>query len=135
MSQGRYRILITDDFEVVRRSLRGILISTGITDIDEAADGKEALEKLRASSAAGEPFDLLITDWMMPNMNGLELIKACRFDVHFSGLPIIMFTSEGGLDEFVSATEAGANALLLKPISKEALREKLEELLPGLKTL
>ncbi len=113
------RALIVDDSRFVRGYLRGLLEVKGI-ECEEAADGRAGLDHL----AAGEPFDFALVDWNMPVMNGLEMLRQLRAD-GFSGMKVMMVTTEAESDFIVRALDAGADEYLMKPFDNEALTEKL----------
>lgn len=114
------KILVVDDFSTMRRILKNLLRELGFTDVEEADDGASALPLLRSNH-----FDLLITDWNMPEMPGLDLVKAIRADAELSEMPIIMVTAEAKREQIVEAAEAGINGYVVKPFTAQILREKL----------
>lgn len=119
-------ILVVDDSLTMRKIVVNTLRKLGYTQTMEAPDGKEALGKLYA-----EKVDLLITDWNMPEMNGMELIQAVRGDPSFKGLPILMLTTRGMKDDIVAALKAGANNYIVKPFDPDVLQKKMNEILGG----
>lgn len=114
------RALIVDDSRVMRRILSHILKKLGFS-IQEAANGAEALTALKESP----PFDLLLLDWVMPKMNGFQLLQLLRTDPQFDTLPILVITSDSDLSRLKEAMRAGASEYLMKPFTEEAIREKL----------
>jgi two-component system chemotaxis response regulator CheY len=116
------KALIVDDSKTIRMILGKILRELGY-EVCEAGNGKDALKALEAEKTG---VDLVLADWNMPEMNGLELVKHLRQDPKRSSLKVIMVTTETELDHMVSALEAGANEYVMKPFTKEILREKLE---------
>lgn len=116
------RILVVDDSTTMRRIIANSLKAVGFEDIVEAGDGQQALETL-------DGVDMLLTDWNMPNMDGLTLVKAVRANPSTSGLPIIMVTSEGARDEVMEALAAGVNDYIVKPFTKDILAEKVRGML------
>ena len=114
------KTLVLDDSGTMRRIIVNTLKRIGITDIVEAENGKEGLEKYEQSKP-----DLILTDWNMPEMNGLELVKKVRADSRFTELPIIMVTTEGGKSEVIVALKAGVNNYIVKPFTPQILKEKL----------
>jgi len=114
------RFLIVDDFSTMRRILHNLLKELGFINIQEAEDGVEALAKLRA-----EAFDFVVSDWNMPNMNGIELLQAIRADARLKHLPVLMVTAEAKRDNIVLAANAGANGYVVKPFTAATLDEKL----------
>jgi len=114
------RFLVVDDFSTMRRILRNLLKELGFANVQEAADGVVALEKLRAQS-----FDFVVSDWNMPNMNGIELLQAIRADVNLKHLPVLMVTAEAKRENVIMAAKAGANGFVVKPFTASTLDEKL----------
>ena len=111
-----------DDSKTIRIILGRILKELGY-EVCEAGNGKEALKVMESEKAA---INLVLADWNMPEMNGLELLKQLRQDPDLASLKVIMVTTETELDHMVSALEAGANEYVMKPFTKDILREKLE---------
>jgi two-component system chemotaxis response regulator CheY len=119
------RILVVDDFPTMRRIVRSLLLELGYEDVAEADDGSTALPMLRAGD-----FDLLITDWNMPGMHGLDLIRSVRADARLARLPVVLLTGESRREQIVEAVQAGASALVMKPFTGEVLAEKLRKIFP-----
>jgi two-component system chemotaxis response regulator CheY len=115
------KLLVVDDSSTMRRIIKNTLARLGHKDVIEGADGVEGWDALNKNPDA----DMLITDWNMPNMNGLELVKKVRADERFVDLPIIMVTTEGGKAEVVTALKAGVNNYIVKPFTPQVLKEKL----------
>jgi two-component system chemotaxis response regulator CheY len=120
------RILIVDDSSTMRRIIGNVVMQLGLTrsDYDEAANGYEAYKLLRERK-----YDIILTDWNMPVMNGLELVKKIRATDNHKKTPIIMITTEGGRGEVITALKAGVNNYIIKPFGAETLREKLDGVL------
>jgi len=116
------KALVVDDSKTIRIILSRILRELGY-EVCEAGNGKEALKVMETEKAA---VNLVLADWNMPEMNGLELLKQLRQDPALASLKIIMVTTETELDHMVSALEAGANEYVMKPFTKDILKEKLE---------
>lgn len=116
------KILIVDDFATMRRILKGALKQLGFKNIVEAEDGSEAITLLKK-----EKVDLILSDWNMPKMNGLEFLKAVRADVSLKETPFIMVTAEGQKDNVVDAIKSGVTNYIIKPFTPEALGEKLKK--------
>lgn len=116
--------LVVDDSSTMRRIIANTLIKQGIKEVLQAVDGKEALTLYQKNK---DTLKVILTDWNMPNMNGLELINAIRKDD--KDTPIIMITTEGGKREVITALKAGANQYIVKPFTPEILREKLSYLM------
>lgn len=117
------KILIVDDFSTMRRIIRNLLRDLGFTHTEEASDGLSALPLLQS----GE-FDLLVTDWNMPGMHGIDLIKAVRSDDRLKHLPVLMVTAESKRDQIVEAANAGVNDYVVKPFTASVLEQKLHKL-------
>ena len=116
------KALVVDDSKTIRIILGRILKELGY-EVCEAGNGKEALKVMESQKAA---VNLVLADWNMPEMNGLELLKQLRQDPDLASLKVIMVTTETELDHMVSALEAGANEYVMKPFTKDILKEKLE---------
>lgn len=114
------KVLIVDDFSTMRRIIKNLLRDLGFTNTHEADDGTSALPMLQ-----GGGFDLLITDWNMPGMRGIELLKTVRADEALSSLPVLMVTAESKRDQIVEAAQAGVNAYVVKPFTAGTLEEKI----------
>jgi two-component system, chemotaxis family, chemotaxis protein CheY len=122
------KVLIVDDSRIIRNVLKNILAERKITEesMVEAPDGKEALRILLE-----QPVDLLLVDWNMPNLNGLELIKTLRAQEKFKALPIVMITSEAARYNVVEAVKAGVSDYIVKPVTGRAVLEKVDKYLKG----
>ena len=114
------RFLVVDDFSTMRRILRNLLKELGFMNVQEAEDGVDALAKLRAGT-----FDFVVSDWNMPNMNGIELLRAIRADARLKHLPVLMVTAEAKRDNIIMAAQAGASGYVVKPFTAATLDEKL----------
>ena len=119
----KMRFLIVDDFSTMRRIVRNLLKELGYTNVDEAEDGDMALAKLR-----GEPFDFVISDWNMPNMDGLTMLQNIRADPALCKLPVLMVTAEAKKENIIAAAQAGANGYIVKPFTAATLDEKLTKI-------
>ena len=119
------KFLVVDDSSTMRRIIKNTLGRLGHKEILEAEDGAQAWEAMQQNS----DIDVLITDWNMPEMNGLELVKKVRSEDKYSELPIIMVTTEGGKAEVITALKAGVNNYIVKPFTPQVLQEKLEAVL------
>ncbi|NHA13350.1 chemotaxis response regulator CheY [Thioalkalivibrio sp. XN279] len=117
------RILVVDDFSTMRRIIRNLLRELGYQNIQEADDGQTAWPMLQ-----GGGFDFLVTDWNMPGMPGIELLKAVRADAKLQSLPVLMVTAEAKREQIVEAAQAGVNGYIVKPFTAETLREKLDRI-------
>jgi two-component system chemotaxis response regulator CheY len=121
------KFLVVDDFSTMRRIVKNLLHDLGFADVTEADDGKTALPMLQAGS-----FDILITDWNMPGMPGIELLKAVRADAKLAKLPVLMLTAEAKREQIVAAAQAGVNGYVIKPFTAATLKEKLDKILEAL---
>ncbi len=115
-------ILVVDDFSTMRRIIKNLLKELGFKNIEEAEDGVAALIKLRSSK-----YDFVVTDWNMPNMNGLELLKEIRADVELKHLPVLMVTAEAKKENIVEAAKSGASGYIVKPFTAITLEEKIKK--------
>jgi len=118
-------ILVVDDFSTMRRIVRNILRELGYHNILEAADGASALSILAAGNV-----DLLVTDWNMPGMPGLELLKRVRESSVYGSMPVLMLTAEAKREQIVEAARSGANGYIIKPFTTATLKSKIEMLFP-----
>lgn len=121
-------VLVADDYNTMRRIIRNLLEQLGFTDIHEAEDGAAALTKLRSRN-----FGLVISDWNMAPMSGLELLKEVRADVKLKGLPFVLVTAEAKPENVMAAKAAGVNQYIVKPFTAETLAKKLETVIGALK--
>lgn len=117
------RILVVDDFSTMRRIIKNLLRELGFQNIQEADDGSTAWPMLQAGN-----FDFLVTDWNMPGMAGIDLLKAVRADERLKTLPVLMVTAEAKREQIVEAAQAGVNGYIIKPFTAETLREKLDRI-------
>jgi len=118
------KILVVDDFSTMRRIVKNLLKELGFENLHEADDGATALPLLKD---AGD-FDFLVTDWNMPGMQGIDLLKAVRADPNLSHLPVLMVTAEQKREQIVEAAQAGVNGYIVKPFTAATLKEKLEKI-------
>jgi two-component system chemotaxis response regulator CheY len=117
------RILVVDDFPTMRRIVRNLLKELQFENVDEAEDGAAALEKLR-----GGNFGFVVSDWNMPNMDGLSMLQAIRADAELSKMPVLMVTAEAKKENIIAAAQAGANGYVVKPFTAATLEEKLTKI-------
>ncbi len=116
------RILVVDDFSTMRRIVKNLLNELGFNNIMEADDGNTALPILEKGG-----IDFLVTDWNMPGMAGIDLLKAVRAHLELSSLPVLMVTAEAKRDQIMEAVQAGVNGYVVKPFIADTLREKVEK--------
>ncbi len=119
------KILVVDDFSTMRRIVRNLLVELGFSNtlIQEADDGESALALLRTSS-----FDMVVTDWNMPNMTGIDLLRAIRAEPALKAMPVLMVTAENNRDQIIAAAQAGVNGYIVKPFTAVTLQEKLSKI-------
>jgi len=116
-------ILIVDDFSAMREIIRNLLHELGFENTSEADNGQIALPMLKTGK-----FDFLVTDWSMPDMDGLTLLKTVRADEQLADLPVLMVTAEAKREQIVDAAEAGVNAYIVKPFTAETLKDKIDKI-------
>ncbi|OGT24953.1 MAG: histidine kinase [Gallionellales bacterium RIFOXYB12_FULL_54_9] len=117
------RFLVVDDFSTMRRIVRNLLKELGFVNVQEAEDGVQALSKLRTDS-----FDFVVSDWNMPNMTGIELLREIRADAKLKHLPVLMVTAEAKRENIIEAAQAGASGYVVKPFTAATLDEKLKKI-------
>ena len=115
------RILVVDDFSTMRRIVKNLLGELGFTNIAEADDGKTALPIIEKGEV-----DFLVTDWNMPGMPGIDLLKAVRANPETSSLPVLMVTAEAKREQIMEAAQAGVNGYVVKPFTADTLKEKVD---------
>ena len=117
------KILVVDDFSTMRRIIKNLLRDLGFTTMEEADDGSTALPMLKSGN-----FDFLITDWNMPIMEGIDLLKEVRADPELADLPVLMVTAEARREQIVAAAEAGVNGYIVKPFTAQTLDQKIAKI-------
>lgn len=117
------KILVVDDFSTMRRIIRNLLRDLGMNNAEEADDGATALPMLKTGK-----FDFLITDWNMPIMEGIDLVRNVRADPDLRDLPILMVTAEARREQIVAAAEAGVNGYIVKPFTAQTLEQKISKI-------
>jgi two-component system chemotaxis response regulator CheY len=122
------RFLVVDDFSTMRRIVRNLLKELGFTNVQEAEDGVDALNKLRSAE-----FDFVVSDWNMPNMTGIDLLRAIRADAKLKHLPVMMVTAEAKRENIIEAAQAGASGYVVKPFTAATLDEKLKKVFANMK--
>jgi two-component system chemotaxis response regulator CheY len=118
------KFLVVDDYSTMRRIVKNLLHDLGYANVTEADDGNTALPMLQSGS-----FDFLITDWNMPGMAGLDLLKAVRATEKLKKLPVLMLTAEAKREQIVEAAQAGVNGYVIKPFTAQTLKEKIDKIL------
>jgi two-component system, chemotaxis family, chemotaxis protein CheY len=127
MNEKNIKVLIVDDFATMRKVVRNLLKQVGYEDIVEAEDGVMALKALKS-----QKIDVIVSDWNMPNMTGLELLKAVRADAELAKTPFLMVTAEALQDNVVAAVKAGVNNYIVKPFTAEVLNEKIKKIMDSI---
>ena len=117
------KILVVDDFSTMRRIIKNLLRDLGFTNIHEADDGTTALPLLKSGN-----FDFLVSDWNMPGMTGIDLLRAVRADPSLKTLPVLMVTAESKREQIIEAAQAGVNGYVVKPFTAATLSEKLNKI-------
>ena len=117
------KILVVDDFSTMRRIIKNLLKDLGFSNIQEDDDGSTALPMLQQGD-----FDFVVTDWNMPGMQGIDLLRAIRADDKLKHLPVLMVTAEAKKEQIVAAAQAGVNGYVVKPFTAATLKEKLEKI-------
>lgn len=117
------KILVVDDMSTMRRIVKNVLKQLGYNNVEEAENGQDALEKLKAGG-----FGFVISDWNMPVMTGIDLLRAIRADEALKPIPVLMVTAEAQKENIVEAVQAGANNYIVKPFTAEALQEKMAKI-------
>ncbi len=118
------KFLVVDDSSTMRRIVANTINKIGYKDITLAEDGQDAINKMKKNN-----FDIIMTDWNMPNMNGLELVKSARKMENYKEIPIIMITTEGGREQVLIALKNGVNNYIVKPFNAATLQTKLEDII------
>ena len=127
MVDANVKFLVVDDFSTMRRIIRNQLNELGFTNVQEAEDGVDALHKL------GGHFDVVVSDWNMPNMTGIELLRKIRSDPTLKDLPVLMITAEAKREHIIEATQAGVSGYIIKPFTVATLDEKLKKIFQNMR--
>jgi two-component system chemotaxis response regulator CheY len=130
MGDPKTKFLIVDDFSTMRRIVRNLLKELGYTNADEAEDGVVALQKLESMPSE---FNFVVSDWNMPNMDGLTLLQKIRGSPQLKHLPVLMITAEAKKENIIAAAQAGASGYIVKPFTAATLAEKLEKIFEKMK--
>lgn len=118
------KILVVDDFSTMRRIVKNLLKQLGYVNIDEAEDGAQAYEKVKNGD-----YGFVVSDWNMPNMDGLDLVKSVRANPAIKDLPILMVTAEAEKDKVIAAIQAGVSNYIVKPFTGDTLKEKMDKII------
>jgi two-component system chemotaxis response regulator CheY len=119
----KMKILVVDDFSTMRRIIKNLLKDLGFANIQEADDGSTALPMLQQGD-----FDFVVTDWNMPGMQGIDLLRAIRADANLKHIPVLMVTAEAKKEQIIAAAQAGVNGYVIKPFTAATLKEKLTKI-------
>ncbi|KPK35451.1 MAG: hypothetical protein AMK70_05280 [Nitrospira bacterium SG8_35_1] len=125
----KMKVLVVDDFSTMRRIVKNLLKQIGFTSIEEAEDGEDAYAKLKDGG-----FGFVVSDWNMPNLDGLGLLKKVREDAELKELPILMVTAEAEKEKVITAIQAGVNNYVVKPFTGELLKEKIDKIFDKVNT-
>ena len=118
------KTLVVDDFSTMRKIVKNVLRQINITDVAEAENGKTALDVLKKDAAA---FDLIVSDWIMPEMTGIDFLKACKEDEAIRAIPFVMVTAEAQKDSVLEAIKAGVDNYIVKPFTPDKLQEAIQK--------
>ncbi len=127
------KILVVDDHMMMRTMVKQHLQSLGFNDVETANDGQEALDELHHAHSIGNPFNVVFLDWHMPNVEGYDVLKACRSKNEFNHTAFIMLTAEQEEKNVLKAIQAGSTSYLVKPVSKEAIEKNMKKIFEWLK--
>lgn len=122
MADKNMKFLVVDDFSTMRRIIRNLLKELGFTNVEEAEDGVNGLHKLKNGT-----FQFVVSDWNMPNMTGIDMLRAIRADPALKHLPVLMVTAEAKKENIIEAAQAGASGYVVKPFTAATLEEKLNK--------
>jgi two-component system, chemotaxis family, chemotaxis protein CheY len=117
------KILVVDDFSTMRRIVKNLLRELGFTNLDEADDGQTAWPKLKSGH-----YDFLVTDWNMPGMTGIDLLKMVRSNPETAAMPVLLVTAESKREQIIEAAQAGVNGYIIKPFTAATLKEKIDKI-------
>lgn len=123
MPDFKMKILVVDDFSTMRRIVKNVLKQIGFENIDEAEDGTQALAKLKTGG-----YGFIVSDWNMPNMDGMDLFLKVRQDPSTKDIPFLMVTAEAEKDKVITAIQAGVNSYIVKPFTAEVFKEKMDRI-------
>lgn len=126
----KQKILIVDDMSTMRKIIKNMLGKMGCSDLHEADDGAPAWDMIQSAHESGMPFQFIVSDWNMPQMTGLDLLKNIRSDERFKALPFLMVTAEAEQSNVVVAVKAGVSNFVVKPFSIVTLKEKIDKIFP-----
>ncbi len=122
------KILVIDDMSTMRKIIKNMLVKMGCTDIEQAEDGQPAWEMIEKAHADGKPYEFIVSDWNMPILSGLDLLKKIRASEKYKSLPFLMVTAEAEQSNVVIAVKAGVSNFIVKPFSAQTLKEKIDKI-------
>ncbi len=128
MFPANTKFLVVDDFATMRKIIKKVLTELGYTNVEEADDGKPALAALQTAQTNGAPFQFVISDWNMPGMTGIDLLKACKADANLKNMPFMLVTAESEQKNIVEAAKNGVSDYVVKPFNAQTLKGKLERI-------
>ena len=126
MFNSNTKFLVVDDFSTMRKIIRRVLDEIGYKNVVEAVDGANALEVLNEAKKNGDPVQFIISDWNMPNMQGIDLLKACRAKEDLKSIPFVLVTAESEQSQIIEAAKAGVSEYVVKPFNSATLKAKIE---------
>jgi two-component system chemotaxis response regulator CheY len=135
MDLSKLKFLVVDDSAMVRQHIDALLRQSGAARVDQAADGKEALLKIKKAFSEHLPYNMILLDWEMPEMTGIELLHALRIDPKFKDSIVLMISSRGESEQIKEAASHQPNGYIVKPFSDELFHDKISGLLPKIKKL
>lgn len=127
MFPANTKFLVIDDFATMRKIIRKILTELGYSQVEEADDGATALPLIQKAHEAGQPFQFIISDWNMPKMLGIDLLRSCKGDPRFNKVPFMLVTAESEQEQILEAAKAGVSDYIVKPFNAATLKAKLEK--------
>jgi two-component system, chemotaxis family, chemotaxis protein CheY len=122
------RFIVIDDFSTMRKIVKKTLIEMGFSNVQEAEDGQVAWDHLQKAKAEGKPYHFIVSDWNMPNMQGLDLLKLCRKDDVYGKTPFVMVTAEGEQKQIIEAIKSGCTEYIVKPFAPNVIKEKITKI-------
>ena len=122
------KFLVVDDFATMRKIIKKVLTELGYTNVEEAEDGKPAFQSLQTAHNSGQPFQFVISDWNMPGMTGIDLLRSCKADPNLKHIPFMLVTAESEQKNIVEAAKAGVSDYVVKPFNANTLKGKLERI-------
>lgn len=126
MFPANTKFLVVDDFTTMRKIIKKVLSELGYSNIEEADDGKTAWPKIQEALSSGQPFQMIISDWNMPGMSGIDLLKTCKADPKLKEIPFMLVTAESEQKNILEAAKSGVSDYVVKPFNAQTLKGKLE---------